>query len=86
MRIQITEGRPKRAPEGVLERPRLEPGRTYGLSADETRLPADEIAAESIGDEVRIVSTIFDRLRKVPGSEAASNPGLEPRHTTLTPG
>ncbi|MCC6426680.1 MAG: serine/threonine-protein kinase [Phycisphaerales bacterium] len=76
VRIPMAEGRPKGDPERVFEGPTLERGHAYSLSPDETRLLAVEIAEESIGDEIRIISNFFERLREVagPGSRQPSTP------------
>lgn len=76
VRIAMADGRPKGEPERVFKGPRLERGPAYSLSADETRLLAIEVAEDSIGDEIRIVTNFFDRLREVagPGSRQTSKP------------
>ncbi len=76
VRIAIADGSPKGDPERVFKGPQLERGSSYSLSSDETRLLAIEIAEESIGNEVRIITNFFDRLREVagPGSRQKSEP------------
>ncbi len=67
VRIAIADGSPKGDPERVFKGPKLERGNSYSLSADEKQLLAIEVAEESIGDEVRIMTNFFDRLREVAG-------------------
>ncbi len=67
VRIPMADGRPKGDPERVFKGPILERDRAYSLSPDETKLLAVEIDEESIGDEVRIITNFFDRVRKVAG-------------------
>jgi len=74
VRIPMADGRPKGDPERVFNGPKLMRGNSYSLSADETQLLAIEVAEESIGDEVRIITNFFDRIREVagPGSRPAA--------------
>ncbi|MFZ4576522.1 MAG: TolB family protein, partial [Phycisphaerales bacterium] len=67
VRIAITDGSPKGDPERVFKGPKLERGNAYSLSADEKQLLAVEVAEETIGTEVRVLTNFFDRLREVAG-------------------
>ena len=74
VRIPMADGRPKGEPERVFKGPKLERGSSYSLSSDETRLLAIEIAEESIGNEVRIITNFFDHIREVAGPGSRQGP------------